>query len=91
MTVEGGLLGVSYSFISWYFSPTCFVRGYKREVVTIVKDLCLRRGYIPGANWYMEGLIDIDRMITRKLPLNEINTAFDLMHEGQGIRTVIEY
>jgi S-(hydroxymethyl)glutathione dehydrogenase/alcohol dehydrogenase len=39
----------------------------------------------------MEGLIDIDRMITRKLPLNEINTAFDLMHEGQGIRTVIEY
>ncbi len=42
-------------------------------------------------DWYMDGKIDIDSMITHKLPLERINEAFDLMHEGRSIRTVIEY
>ncbi len=42
-------------------------------------------------DWYMDGKIDIDPMITHKLPLEEINTAFDLMHEGKSIRSVIEF
>lgn len=42
-------------------------------------------------DWYMQGKIDIDSLITHKLPLERINEAFDLMHAGSSIRTVIEY
>ncbi len=42
-------------------------------------------------DWYMDGKINIDDLITHKMPLDEINTAFDLMHEGKSIRSVIEY
>ena len=38
-------------------------------------------------DWYMEGKINIDDLITHTLPLDEINTAFDLMHEGKSIRS----
>ncbi len=42
-------------------------------------------------DWYMEGKINIDDLITHTLPLAEINTAFDLMHRGESIRTVLTY
>jgi S-(hydroxymethyl)glutathione dehydrogenase / alcohol dehydrogenase len=42
-------------------------------------------------DWYMEGRINIDDLITHTMPLDEINTAFDLMHEGQSIRSVVLY
>jgi len=42
-------------------------------------------------DWYMEGKINIDDLITHKLPLERINEGFDLMHEGKSIRTVVEY
>ncbi len=42
-------------------------------------------------DWYMQGKIEIDRLITHKLPLARINEAFDLMHEGKSIRTVVEF
>lgn len=42
-------------------------------------------------DWYMEGKINIDDLITHTMPLEEINTAFDLMHEGKSIRSVIVY
>ncbi|UFP96842.1 S-(hydroxymethyl)glutathione dehydrogenase/class III alcohol dehydrogenase [Gloeobacter morelensis] len=42
-------------------------------------------------DWYMEGKINIDDLITHVLPLNEINQAFDLMHEGKSIRTVVTF
>jgi S-(hydroxymethyl)glutathione dehydrogenase/alcohol dehydrogenase len=42
-------------------------------------------------DWYMEGKIDIDSLITHKLPLERINEAFDLMHSGESIRTVVEF
>jgi len=42
-------------------------------------------------DWYMEGKINIDDLITHQLPLNEINTAFDLMHAGESIRSVVVY
>ncbi|HKP56266.1 MAG TPA: S-(hydroxymethyl)glutathione dehydrogenase/class III alcohol dehydrogenase [Polyangiales bacterium] len=42
-------------------------------------------------DWYMQGKIQIDPLITHKLPLARINEAFDLMHAGSSIRTVIEY
>ncbi len=42
-------------------------------------------------DWYMDGKIDIDSLITHKLPLERINEAFDLMHAGDSIRTVVEF
>ena len=42
-------------------------------------------------DWYMDGKIRIDPMITDILPLGDINKAFDLMHHGNGIRTVITF
>jgi S-(hydroxymethyl)glutathione dehydrogenase/alcohol dehydrogenase len=42
-------------------------------------------------DWYMEGKIDIDDLITHKLPLERINEGFDLMHKGESIRTVVEF
>ncbi len=41
--------------------------------------------------WYMDGKINIDDLITHTMPLTEINTAFDLMHEGKSIRSVVLY
>jgi S-(hydroxymethyl)glutathione dehydrogenase/alcohol dehydrogenase len=42
-------------------------------------------------DWYMEGKIEIDPMITHTMPLDDINEAFHLMHEGESIRSVITY
>ena len=42
-------------------------------------------------DWYMEGRIDIDRLITHTMPLADINKAFDLMHSGESIRSVVVY
>jgi S-(hydroxymethyl)glutathione dehydrogenase/alcohol dehydrogenase len=42
-------------------------------------------------DWYMEGKIDIDSLITHTMPLDQINHAFDLMHEGKSIRSVVVY
>jgi len=42
-------------------------------------------------DWYMQGKIEIDPMITHTLRLDEINHGFDLMHEGKSIRAVVEY
>jgi len=42
-------------------------------------------------DWYMEGKINIDELITHTMPLEEINSAFDLMHEGKSIRSVVLY
>lgn len=41
--------------------------------------------------WYMDGKIEIDPMITHTMPLDGINDAFDLMHEGKSIRSVITF
>jgi S-(hydroxymethyl)glutathione dehydrogenase/alcohol dehydrogenase len=41
--------------------------------------------------WYMDGKIQIDPLITHTMPLEEINNAFDLMHEGASIRSVVVY
>src|SRR5712675_2209547 len=42
-------------------------------------------------DWYMQGKIAIDDLITHKMPLERINDAFDLMHEGKSIRSVVVY
>jgi S-(hydroxymethyl)glutathione dehydrogenase/alcohol dehydrogenase len=42
-------------------------------------------------DWYMEGKINIDDLITHVLPLDRINEGFDLMHNGESIRSVVVY
>ncbi len=42
-------------------------------------------------DWYMDGMIQIDPMITHRLTLDEINKGFDLMHAGESIRSVVIY
>ncbi|ARB44200.1 S-(hydroxymethyl)glutathione dehydrogenase/class III alcohol dehydrogenase [Alloalcanivorax xenomutans] len=50
------------------------------------------RTELPGyVERYMKGEIMIDEFVTHTMPLDEINTAFDLMHEGKSIRSVILY
>ncbi|WP_161829573.1 S-(hydroxymethyl)glutathione dehydrogenase/class III alcohol dehydrogenase [Steroidobacter agaridevorans] len=42
-------------------------------------------------DWYMDGKIKIDELITHRMPLDDINKAFDLMHSGESIRSVVIY
>lgn len=42
-------------------------------------------------DWYMDGRINIDDLITHTMPLEQINSAFDLMHRGESIRSVVLY
>ena len=42
-------------------------------------------------DWYMDGKIDIDSLITHTMPLEDINKGFDLMHAGESIRSVVVY
>ena len=42
-------------------------------------------------DWYMDGKINIDDLITHVMPLDEINNAFDLMHKGESIRSVVTF
>ena len=47
---------------------------------------------VPGiVDWYMDGKIDIDDLITHTMPLEDINRAFDLMHAGESIRSVVTF
>jgi S-(hydroxymethyl)glutathione dehydrogenase / alcohol dehydrogenase len=42
-------------------------------------------------DWYMEGKINIDDLITHTMPIEQINKAFDLMHKGESIRSVVTF
>ncbi len=50
-----------------------------------------RRDVPKIVDWYMEGRIAIDNLITHRLKLDEINHGFDLMHEGKSIRSVVVF
>jgi S-(hydroxymethyl)glutathione dehydrogenase/alcohol dehydrogenase len=50
------------------------------------------RTEVPGiVDWYMDKKINIDDLITHTMPLEKINDAFDLMHKGESIRSVVIY
>ena len=42
-------------------------------------------------DWYMDGKINIDDLITNVMPIEQVNEAFDLMHKGDAIRTVLTF
>jgi S-(hydroxymethyl)glutathione dehydrogenase/alcohol dehydrogenase len=50
-----------------------------------------RRDVPKIVDWYMEGKINIDDLITHTMALDRINEAFDLMHRGESIRTVVRF
>ncbi len=53
---------------------------------------CKGRTDVPKfVDWYMQGQIEVDAFVTHTLPLERINEAFELMHEGESIRTVITF
>ena len=50
------------------------------------------RSQLPGyVDQYLDGAIKVDEMVTHNLPLEDINDAFELMHEGKSIRSVIHF
>ncbi|HPF57493.1 MAG TPA: S-(hydroxymethyl)glutathione dehydrogenase/class III alcohol dehydrogenase [Candidatus Competibacteraceae bacterium] len=61
-------------------------RTWKGTAFGGVKGRTQLPGYVEN---YLQGKIELDRMVTHTLPLEQINTAFDLMHEGKSIRSVI--
>src|ERR1700757_4282096 len=50
-----------------------------------------RRDVPKIVDWYMQGKIDIDSLITHVMPVEKINDAFHLMHEGKSIRSVVTF
>ena len=61
-------------------------RTWKGTAFGGVKGRTQLPGYVEN---YLNGQIELDSMVTHTMPLEEINTAFDLMHEGKSIRSVI--
>ena len=77
-------------------------RGGQGDIYTAVSARLNLRGTTFGGargrsdvpkivDWYMEGKIAIDPMITHVLKLDEINKGFDLMHAGESIRSVVVF
>ena len=89
----------------WGVSVIIGVAGAGEEIATrpfqLVTGRVWKRTAFGGArgrtdvpkivDWYMEGKIRIDEMITHTMPLERINDAFDLMHRGESIRSVVTF
>ena len=89
----------------WGESYIIGVAGAGQEISTRPFQLVTGRGWRGSAfggargrtdvpkivEWYMDGKLNIDDLITHTMPLERINDAFDLMHEGKSIRSVVIY
>ena len=89
----------------WGVSCTIGVAGAGQEISTRPFQLVTGRRWIGSAfggmrgrtdvpkvvDWYMQGLIEIDPMITHTLKLEDINRGFELMHKGESIRSVVVF
>jgi len=68
------------------------VQGDLPYVVSLTVGGARGRTDVPKiVDWYMNGRIEIDPLITHVMPLERINEAFDLMHQGESIRSVVTY
>ena len=91
--------------MGWGTSTIIGVAGAGEEIKTRPFNLVVGRRWIgtafggvkgrtelPGmVDQYMDGTIELDSLVTHTMPLEEINTAFDLMHEGKSIKSVIMF
>jgi S-(hydroxymethyl)glutathione dehydrogenase/alcohol dehydrogenase len=89
----------------WGVSCIIGVAGAGQEIATRPFQLVTGRRWIGSAfggmrgrtdvpkvvDWYMQGLIEIDPLITHTLRLDDINRGFELMHKGESIRSVVVY
>ncbi len=89
----------------WGTSVIIGVAGAGKEIATRPFQLVTGRNWRGSAfggargrtdvpkivEWYMEGRINIDDLITHTMPLERINDGFDLMHKGESIRSVVLY
>lgn len=89
--------------MGWGVSTVIGVAGAGQEICTRPFQLVTGRTWkgaafggvkgrteLPGyVDQYMNGTIELDRLVTHTMPLEDINKAFDLMHEGKSIRSVI--
>ncbi|RVI71635.1 S-(hydroxymethyl)glutathione dehydrogenase, partial [Sinorhizobium meliloti] len=76
----------------WGKSVIIGVAGAGQEISTRPFQLVTGRTDVPKiVDWYMEGKIEIDPMITHTMPLEDINKGFELMHSGESIRSVVLY
>ena len=89
----------------WGVSCIIGVAGAGQEISTRPFQLVTGRRWIGSAfggmrgrtdvpkvvDWYMQGLIEIDPLITHTLRLDDINRGFELMHKGESIRSVVVY
>ncbi|PDT80000.1 S-(hydroxymethyl)glutathione dehydrogenase/class III alcohol dehydrogenase [Sinorhizobium sp. BJ1] len=89
----------------WGKSVIIGVAGAGQEIATRPFQLVTGRSWMGTAfggargrtdvprivDWYMEGKIEIDPMITHTMPLDDINKGFELMHSGESIRSVVIY
>ena len=66
-----------------FWAPWC---GPCRMIAPMVEELA-----VENAGSVKVGKINIDDLITHTMPLDEINSAFDLMHEGKSIRSVVTF
>jgi S-(hydroxymethyl)glutathione dehydrogenase / alcohol dehydrogenase len=72
------------------FEPSSFMTGrtWKGSFLGNEKP----RSVVPRlVDWYMDGFLKIDELITHRISLEQINEGFDLMRTGKAIRTVIEF
>ena len=80
-----------YPFLHFH-TDTHEVLGIARGCATVEFGGARGRTDVPKiVDWYMDGKIEIDPLITHTMPLEEINDAFDLMHEGKSIRSVVTF
>jgi S-(hydroxymethyl)glutathione dehydrogenase/alcohol dehydrogenase len=41
--------------------------------------------------WYMQGKLKVDELVSRSMPLDQINTAFDYMERAEGVRSIVQF
>jgi S-(hydroxymethyl)glutathione dehydrogenase/alcohol dehydrogenase len=72
------------------FSPASFMTGrsWKGSMLGGAKT----RTFVPElVDWYKEGFLKLDELVTHRLPPEEINHGFDMMKSGEAIRSVIVF
>src|SRR5947207_15578772 len=84
------LIGVAKTGEELGLVPRTLIAG--RELTGTAFGNCKGRTQIPWlVDWYMDGRLKIDELVTKDIPLERINEAFDLMRQDQGYRYVVKY
>jgi S-(hydroxymethyl)glutathione dehydrogenase/alcohol dehydrogenase len=93
-TIYGGgkccLIGVAKTGETMQVTPRQLIAG--RQLIGTAFGGCRGRSQLPGLiDRYMDGEILVDELITKTIPLEGINDAFEQMHKDSGYRFVVKY